>query len=257
MIIMFNPVLGDKNDEFVEIYNAGASSTNINGWKLSGGISFTLSNVTLGASGTLVIAKSITNLVAKYTNLVGGINATGNYSGTLGDHGDRLTLSTGSGIVVDEVIYRDGGRWGRWSDGGGASLELIGPRSDHRLAPSWTDSDSPTNTSWTTISTTGLVQLGDGKAESRKALEISLLGAGECLIDNVSVIPQGSSERIVNGDFESGTTGWTFDGDYDLSAWRVHVYLRGGARGLRCEPNRQFLEYRGANRRDLHDQRQR
>ena len=36
-------------------------------------------------------------------------------------------------IVVNEVTYHDGGRWGQWSDGGGSSLELIDARSNHRL----------------------------------------------------------------------------------------------------------------------------
>ena len=44
-------------------------------------------------------------------------------------------------VVEDEVTYGMGGRWGEWSGGGGSSLELIDPHSNHRLAANWADSD--------------------------------------------------------------------------------------------------------------------
>ena len=57
---------------------------------------------------------------------------------------------------------------------------------------------------------------GDG--EPANMLEIILLGAGECLLDEVSVTGAGSTNNLVsNAGFESGTNGWTFEGDHELS----------------------------------------
>ena len=44
-------------------------------------------------------------------------------------------------VVVEEVRYRSGGRWGHWADGGGSSLELRDPRANRRRAANWADSD--------------------------------------------------------------------------------------------------------------------
>src|SRR6185436_4533 len=82
-------------------------------------------------------------------------------------------------IVVDEVTYCSGGRWGRWSDGGGSSLELADPHSNHRLAPNWGDSDETQKAPWSVIENTGVLDLGWGNADR---LQLFLLGPGEALI---------------------------------------------------------------------------
>ena len=65
-------------------------------------------------------------------------------------------------IVENELIYGTGGRWGNFSDKGGSSLELIDPHSDNSLAPNWADSDETAKAPWTTIETTGVLDLGNG-----------------------------------------------------------------------------------------------
>ena len=92
-----------------------------------------------------------------------GANTVGDFDGSLANSGERIALAmpdpvftTNNNtvitnynyILVDEVTYRDGGRWGQWSDGGGSSLELIDARSDNRLAGNWADSDE-TAAPWT------------------------------------------------------------------------------------------------------------
>ena len=104
-----------------------------------------------------------------------------------------------------EMIYQDGGRWGQWANGGGASLELRDPRSNIRNAPNWGDSAEPAHTNWTRIEHTGILQNGDCSTNAN-VLEIILLEAGECLIDNVTVELSGSTNNLVaNGAFVSGT----------------------------------------------------
>ena len=102
----------------------------------------------------------MTNLFAKYPNLNTG-NTVGNYSGKLSHNGELVALAMpetlyGTNTIFveeDEVTYGTGGRWGEWSAGGGSSLELIDPHSNHRLAANWADSDDTQKSVWTNIET--------------------------------------------------------------------------------------------------------
>ena len=119
---------------------------------------------------------------------------------------------------MDEVTYQDGGRWGQWSDGGGSSLELIDPRGDKRDAANWADSDESAKAPWTLIERTALTGLGMGTGTNGNGapnrLEFFLQGPGECLVDDVEVLSNGGTNRVINPGFESGTTGWAFQGTH-------------------------------------------
>ncbi len=98
-------------------------------------------------------------LFSKYSNLNSG-NTVGNYSGKLSHDGELVELAQpetlyGTNTIYveeDQVTYGTGGRWGEWSGGGGSSLELIDPHSNHRLAANWADSDDTSKSVWTNIS---------------------------------------------------------------------------------------------------------
>src|SRR5690606_24464404 len=98
-------------------------------------------------------------------------------------------------IVVDEVTYNSGGRWPELADGGGSSLELVDPRSDRRLASNWAASDETQKAPWTKISVKGTLDHGN---VSPNQLQMLLMGAGECLVDNVEVFSEGGANRIAN-----------------------------------------------------------
>jgi hypothetical protein len=136
--IMYNPISGSSGDEYVELFNRGALSVNLSRWKLSDAVSFTFPATTLAPGGYLVVANKAARLLTNYPGLTAA-NTFGDYSGNLGN-GARLALtmpdtivSTNGGVVstntihitVDEVTFRRGGRWGKWADGGGSSLELV------------------------------------------------------------------------------------------------------------------------------------
>ena len=129
----------------------------VSGWSFEAGIKYTIpAGTVLPANGYLVIARNAVRLLLNYPNLTGA-NTLGDFSGSLAHGGERVALAmpdeTVSAnamgqlvtnqlhVVVDEVTYGTGGRWGQWAHGGGSSLELIDPRSDRRLAPNWADSD--------------------------------------------------------------------------------------------------------------------
>src|SRR5208283_911778 len=142
------------------------------GWQFTSGVTFTFpTNVLLGPNSYLVVARNQTNLFAKYPNL-NAANTVGNYTGKLSHKGERLALAmpqlltgTDNGspvtntiyVVQDEVTYGAGGRWGQWAKGGGSSLELINPNTNHRLAYNWTDSDETSKSVWTNLEFTGIL----------------------------------------------------------------------------------------------------
>src|SRR5208282_1622197 len=159
--LMYDPISGNDDDQYLELYNQGTNTINLAGWQLTSGVTFTFPSVTLAPDGYLVVAKNVTNLLAKYPNLNGG-NTVGNYGGKLSHDGELVvlsmpeTLNTNTPILVaeDQVTYGVGGRWGEWSGGGGSSLELKDPRANHRLAANWADSDETQKSVWTDIETT-------------------------------------------------------------------------------------------------------
>ena len=232
--IMYDSVSGDSNDEYVELHNRTAGSVDVSRWSLTDGIQYTIpQGTTLPADGYLVISKNAARMLTNYPNLTGA-NTLGNFGGSLAGGGDHIALAmpddvastNASGqvatnhihIVVDDVAYGMGGRWGRWAHGGGSSLELIDSRANRRLAPNWGDSDETGKSAWTTVQYTGVLDNGSDPADS---LQIIMLGGGECLVDNVEVIPSGGANLISNPDFESGMTGWVPQGNHEDTSLEV------------------------------------
>ncbi|WCJ60055.1 lamin tail domain-containing protein [Fontisphaera persica] len=245
--IMYAPISGDDDDQYIELYNKGTNTLNIGGWAFVDGIEFQFPPQThLPPNGYVVIAKNVTNLLAKYPQL-NASNTFGNFQGSLAAAGERLALAMFEGslltnqvagprlapptsaqiitdprstpqayVVVDEVTYHNGGRWGRWSDRGGSSLELMDPRSDNRLASNWADSDESAKAPWTTISRTGILDLGNVTPDS---LQILPLGAGEYVVDDVVVLNASGQNVLPNGQFNSSASGWVAEGALSLSYW--------------------------------------
>ncbi|MDX1950735.1 MAG: lamin tail domain-containing protein [Verrucomicrobiota bacterium] len=229
--IMFDPMSNDPNDEYVELFNRSNNSIDLSGWRLRDAVSFTFpTNTIIPANGYLVIAGNPARLRTNYPNLTLA-NTIGGFEGALGNGGERIELTmpdkvfstNNSGVVVsdtihipiDEVTYGPGGRWGSWARGGGSSLELRDPRADNRLAPNWADSDESNKSPWVTVEATGVMDNGWADANQ---LHVTLLGAGEALIDNVEVIPAGSGNVISNGTFESGSNEWIAQGNHNQTS---------------------------------------
>lgn len=233
--IMYHAVTGDEADTWVELHNRSAAPVDVTGWRFVDGIDFTLPAAVIPAGGYVVVAKDPARLRASHPSL-SEATTFGPFGGFLSRRGERLALAmpdaTGLGgvtnyIVVDEVTYGTGGRWGRWSDGGGSSLELIDPRSDHRLAPNWADSDETAKSQWTLIEHTGRLDLGTG---SPATLHVLAQGAGEFLLDDVEVIPAGGANVVLNPSFDHGLAGWTINGTHTESS----LEPAGGPDGSPC-----------------------
>jgi len=232
--LMYDPISGNDDDQYIELYNRSTNTVNMGGWQLTDAVTFTFAtNTMLPPNGYLVVARNMSNLFSKYPNLNDG-NTVGNYDGKLSHNGEYLALTMPAehkttdnngntvtniiNIVVNDLTYGTGGRWGKWSSGGGSSLELIDPNSNNRLAANWADSDETQKSVWTNIETTGVLDNGANYDSSIDYAQIGILDVGECLVDNVEVDFNGTN-YVSNSDFESGTlTNWNLQGDHARSS---------------------------------------
>ncbi len=216
--LMYDPISGDDDDQYVELYNRSTNMVDLSGWQLADGITYTIpANTMLAASGYLVIARNASQLISHYPNLNAG-NCLGDFSGKLSHNGEHIALmipvehdSTNINVMVNDLTYGTGGRWGQWSSGGGSSLELVDPNSNNRLASNWADSDETQKSAWTNIETTGVLDNGANYESAIAHAQIGLLDVGECLVDNIEVDFNGVN-YVSNPTFESGTGGWSFQG---------------------------------------------
>ncbi|HEY1790009.1 MAG TPA: lamin tail domain-containing protein [Verrucomicrobiae bacterium] len=218
--LMYDPISGNDDDQYIELYNKGTNTINLAGWQFTSGVTFTFPAVTIAPNGFLVVAKDITNLFSKYPNLNNG-NTVGNYTGKLSHNGELLELAQpetlyGAPIAVeeDQVTYGIGGRWGEWSSGGGSSLELIDPHANHRLAANWTDSDDTAKSVWTNITWTGVLDNGGNYDPSIDYAQIGIQDLGECQVDNIEVV-SGGTNYVLNSTFDGGSlANWSLQGDH-------------------------------------------
>ena len=236
--IMFNPISGEDDDQYVELYNRSTNAVSLSNWRFTDGIDYAFpSNTVLAGRSYLVVARNVTNLLAKYSQLHSA-NTFGDFNGRLAGGGERLVLSfpeyqrttNGQGTVttsinwigVDEVLYTESGRWTQWADGGGSSLELIDPNSDNRLAANWTDSDETAKSSWTNITYVDRLdwsypRTGAG-GQLINQVQVMLLGGGEALVDDIEVhagigLAIGPN-LVLNSTFNGGLTSWLIQGNH-------------------------------------------
>lgn len=243
--IFYNPPGGDE-DEFVEIHHRGTAPINLTGWRLRGGISFDFpAGSAIQPGGFLVIAANQVRLKANHPSLPPAL-VLGNFSGTLNNGSDVVRLTQPDEvrstnelgqvtvdtihIAVGEVRYVDGGAWGKWSDGGGSSLELVDPDADPALAASWADSDESQKAAWSTVEWTGRMDNGDS-TYGLSRLFLGLLNDGECLVDDVEVVRGASTNFVANPGFELATPAWILSGNHAGSTLGASG-ARNGARGL-------------------------
>ena len=218
--IMYHPLSEGKDEEFVELRNVSDEPVPLEGWSLGGAVEYAFAE-TIGANGYLVVTKKKKAFDPLYPDAV-AVRAKDNYSGSLPNSRGLVRLSrrltvwsaavggdVEADVPMEEVEYRDGGAWGRWSDGGGSSLERINPRADARLAGSWADSDESGTGGWKTIEWTGPIELGrdaDGYGRPDE-VQFGLYDAGECLVDSVEVFAEGGANLVVNPSFEDSNAG--------------------------------------------------
>lgn len=207
----------DHPEEWIEVHNKGASPVSLAGWSFDEGIAFTFpAGTTLAPGGYLVVAQDAAALAAKWPEHASRI--LGNFSGSLSNRGERLVLKDAAGNPADEIRYFTGGTWPALPDGGGASLELRDPRSDRTSGASWAASDESGDTTWQTVSYTMVAGQTFGQTPLWNEFRLGMLGEGECLVDDVSVVRAGNPQQLIQGgDFSSLTEKWRMLGSHGAS----------------------------------------
>ena len=91
--LMYDPISGNDDDQYIELYNKGTNTINLAGWQFTSGVTFTFpTNASSAPTATWWWARTPTNLFANYTNL-NAANTVGNYSGKLSHNGELVVLA--------------------------------------------------------------------------------------------------------------------------------------------------------------------
>jgi len=117
--------------EWIEIQNVGAQAVDLRGAYFFNGIDFTfpqVSNATtlVPAGGRVILCENIPAFRQRYGTSLNALIA-GQFSGSLDNSGERLSLKQPDGTVIVDFTYDNGAPWPVDADGGGRSLVLIHP----------------------------------------------------------------------------------------------------------------------------------
>ena len=131
--IMYHPPSDDDGDEFIELYNPGPGSVNLENWCFDGINLCFQAGDSIEADSYEVVALAGGQFFDTY-----GIVPLGEYTLTVADdNGERIALKNAASVVVDEVTYDDGPPWPVTPDGLGPSLELIDASLDNDDPRNW------------------------------------------------------------------------------------------------------------------------
>ena len=98
--IHYAPAAGEP--EWVELYNQFSIPVDVGGWRLAGGMDFTIPDGTVMAPGAFL-------LISKTAGTPSG--SLGPFTGILDNAGEELRLNTRHGRLMDRVIYDNTGAW--------------------------------------------------------------------------------------------------------------------------------------------------
>ncbi|MCA9262763.1 MAG: lamin tail domain-containing protein [Planctomycetales bacterium] len=108
--------------EFIEVLNTHPTqSFNLQGMKLADGVDFEFGNFSLAPGARAVVVEDTAAFQLRYGT---GVTILGQWSGSLSNGGERITLLSGAGDELMSFEYSDGDLWAERADGVGATLEL-------------------------------------------------------------------------------------------------------------------------------------
>jgi plastocyanin len=139
--IMYNPPeSGTDSLEYLELYNAGNTTINLEGYIFSAGVNYTFGSLEIPAQSYIVICGNDT----AFQNTFGFEAAAQWEDGALNNGGESLTLLNASGVEVFSLNFDDNPPWPETADGDGPSLELCDLTADFTLPGSWGAANTPT-----------------------------------------------------------------------------------------------------------------
>jgi len=220
----------ESQEQWVELYNRGVDTVDLSSWRLEvdGKTAFRFpAGVTVASGAYLVVAADAAYLQGVYP----AIDIIGDFDERLSGRGGKIELFDAAGLPLDPAVdpdeagnpadivsYADSIPWPSLPDGLGASLELCDPRSDNFAPESWAASDDCGKATWQSYSYRGTATSETASSPTQwKEFVLGLIGEGEILLDDISVIedPDGSAiELIQNSSFESGGDSWRIIGNH-------------------------------------------
>lgn len=104
--IVYNPISGNQDEEYISIVNAGNAAVDLSHWRITGGVEFVFQPGTvLVPNGTLYVSPNVSAFRARRTGPSAHqkIFVQGNYAGHLSNSGETLSLLNRDGEVVAQV----------------------------------------------------------------------------------------------------------------------------------------------------------
>src|ERR1019366_706317 len=134
--ILYHPDAANLGDEFLELYNRGATPVDVSGWALTTAIDFTFPAGTVMPAGSFLVVARDAAAARSFYHIT---NVVGSYTGKLDNAGETINLWDNSTprALIDTVAYDDAAPWPTEADGGGASLELFLADADNADARNW------------------------------------------------------------------------------------------------------------------------
>jgi PKD repeat protein len=131
--IMYNPPESSDSLDFIEIYNNGAESVNLNGFVLNAGnVNFTFPGIAFNPGQYLVLAYD--TLAIRRTFGVSSLKWNG---GKLNNNSAFIQLKDNFGFLVDTVRYTNTLPWDTLANGYGPSLVLCDPGFNSGVPENW------------------------------------------------------------------------------------------------------------------------
>jgi hypothetical protein len=135
---------GDQDPgEWIEIFNPGPDTVNLNGWKFTDGSQnfFTFEEEVILHPDTFLVLCSDTLLFQQVYPEVESYY--GQFNFNLSNNGESPKLLSPFDEVIDVVNYSDSSPWPAAADGGGQTLELSSPELDNTFAENWFVRNAP------------------------------------------------------------------------------------------------------------------
>ena len=105
--IQYHPAAGQP--EFIELRNLNGVDVNVGGWRIDGGVDFTIPAGTIMPGGGYLVIGAVPGAI-------------GSFTGTLNNSGETLRLRNLNSRIMDEVTYKSANDWPLGADGSGAAL---------------------------------------------------------------------------------------------------------------------------------------
>jgi autotransporter-associated beta strand protein len=127
--------------EFIELINTSTTKTlDLHGVQLTAGVTFNFSNgsiTSISPGSRIVVVKSLAAFQMRYGT---STQIAGQYSGTLSNSGEEVTLVDSYGTAILDFSYGTTGSWPSRADGNGSSLEIVSAAGDYSSADNWQSS---------------------------------------------------------------------------------------------------------------------